>query len=236
MTDRTLQAPQQIAARVAGFMYVLIIITSLLSMIMESRLIVPEDVATTASQITAKDLLFRVSIASDLFVFAGVVVLSLALFVILKTVDRNLALLALYWRLAEAILGAVTVLIGHVVLLLLNGEDYLAVFDAEQLQALVGVFLNVRSAGFDIVIVFLCLGSVVFCYLFLKAMYVPRILAVWGITAYTLMLIYVSTTMLVPNHDATAYLQIVCYLPVTLFELVFGLWLLIKGVNVQPTR
>jgi hypothetical protein len=60
----------------------------------------------------------------DLAMFAGVVILSLALYVIPKTVDRNLALLALLWRMMEAVLGGVTVLAGLLVVLLLNGGEY----------------------------------------------------------------------------------------------------------------
>jgi len=36
--------------------------------------------------------------------------------------------------------------ISFIVLLLLNGKGYSTVFETEQLQALVGLFLNVRTA------------------------------------------------------------------------------------------
>ena len=232
MKNSIADIPLRKAARVAGFLYLLIIITSLLSMIfVESNLIMPGNDAATFNNIMANELLFRIGVAYDLIMFASVVILSLALYVILKTVNKNLALLALFWRLAEAIIGGVTVLFSFIVLQLLNGEGYSAVFETEQLQALVGLFLNVRTAGLTIVIVFLCLGTTVFCYLFFKSRYVPRILAAWGIFSFLLMLIYSFVNILLPNSPAM--IQTVCWTPAILFEVIIGLWLLFKGVNVQ---
>ena len=56
------------------------------------RLIVPGNAAETARNIAAHESLFRLNIACDLIYVAGVVVLLAALYVILKRVDRNLAL------------------------------------------------------------------------------------------------------------------------------------------------
>jgi hypothetical protein len=222
---------QQKAARVAGFLYLIIIITSILSMILvESKLVVPGDAAATVNNIMANELLFRIGAAYDLIMFASVVILSVALYVILKTVNKNLALLALSWRLAEAILGCVAALSSLIVLLLLNGEIYSAAFATQQLQALVGLFLDVRSAALTLVFVFLSLGTIVFCYLFFKSKYIPRILAAFGIFSFLLMLIGSFVSILLPDY--AAILQF-AFAPAALFEIVIGLWLLIKGVNVE---
>ena len=190
MTTRAADVSLRRTVRVAGFLYLIIIVTSLLSMIfIDSKLIVPGDDAATFDNIAANELLFRIGVAYDLTMFASVVILAWALYVILKTVNKNLALLALFWRLGEAILGGVVVLISFIVLQLLNGGDYSTAFETGQLQALIGLFLNVRNAGLNIVIVFLCLGTIVFCYLFFKSRYVPRILAAWGIFSFSLMTI-----------------------------------------------
>jgi len=222
---------QQKAARVAGFLYLIIIITSILSMILvESKLVVPGDAAATVNNIMANELLFRIGAAYDLIMFASVVILSVALYVILKTVNKNLALLALCWRLAEAILGCVAALSSLIVLLLLNGEIYSAAFETQQLQALVRLFLDVRSAALTLVFVFLSLGTIVFCYLFFKSKYIPRILAAFGIFSFLLMLIGSFVSILLPDY--AAILQF-AFAPAALFEIVIGLWLLFKGVDVE---
>jgi hypothetical protein len=195
----------------------------------ESRLIVSGNDAATVNNIMANELLFRIGIVGEIMMFVLVVLLSLALYVILKTVNKNLALLALLWRLGEAIIGGgVTVLSGLIPLLLLNGE---AVFETEQLQALVGLFLDVRTAGLDVVLIFIGMGGTVFCYLFFKSKYVPRILAVWGMLTYLSMLILAFVSILLPNLPET--IKMAFYVPGGLFEIIFGLWLLIKGVNVE---
>ena len=229
MTDIIIDASQYKAARVAGFLYFIIIVTSLLSMIfIESRLVVPGNDAATFNNIAANQILFRIGIAYDLLMFASVVGLAVALYIVLKSVSRYLSLLALSWRLGEAILGGVTVLVSFVIVLLVTGNDYLPVFTVEQLQALVGLFLKVRSAGLTAVIVFLCLGTIVYCYLFYKSRYIPRWLAIWGILSFLLMLIQSFVGILVRNTSLVVFGA-----PAILFEIFIGLWLLFKGIKVQ---
>jgi hypothetical protein len=62
----------------------------------------------------------------------SVVVLAAALYVLLKPVEKNLALLALCWRLAEAILGGVTVILGFVALQFSDSNYYSFAFSGWQ--------------------------------------------------------------------------------------------------------
>lgn len=229
MTNSLANISQLKAAKVAGLSYVLIIILSMLKLVFAGNLIVPENDAATTNNIMANELLFRIGVANDIIVFVLVVLLSLALYMILKSVNKNLALSALLLRFGEGIIGAVvTVLGGFIPLLLLNGK---AVFETEQLQALVGLFLDVQTAGLNIVMIFMGLGGIVFCYLFFKSKYIPRILAAWGILTYLTMLILSFVNILLPNLPKM--IAIVLYTPGALFEVTTGLWLLFKGVNVQ---
>ncbi len=230
MTSRTAETSPLIYARVAGLAYVITIILGILCVgfLIEPNIVSGND-AATVNNIMANELLFRIGIAGEIMMFALVVLLSLALYVILKTVNKNLALLALLWRLGEAIIGGcVTVISGLIPLLLLNSE---AVFETEQLHALVGLFLDVRNAGLDVVLIFIGMGGTVFCYLFFKSKYVPRILAAWGMLTYLSMLILAFVSILLPNLPET--IEMAFYAPGGLFEIIFGLWLLIKGVNVE---
>lgn len=230
MTSRTADTSPLVYARVAGLAYVIIILLGIFGVgFVESKLVVPGNDAATVNNIMANELLFRISIYSEILMFALVILLSLALYVILKTVNRNLALLALLWRLGEAIIGGgVTVLSGLIPLLLLNRE---AALETEQLQALVGLFLQVRNAGLDVVLIFIGMGGTLFCYLFFKSRYVPRLLAIWGMFTYLSMLMIASISIFSPNLPET--IKMAFYAPGGLFEVLFGLWLLIKGINVE---
>ena len=230
MTAKIAETSLLVYARVAGLAYVVIIMLGIFSVsFVESNLVVPGNNAATVNNIMANELRFRISVASEIMMFVLVVLLSLTLYVILKTVNKNLALLALLWRLGEAIIGGgVTVLSGLIPLLLLNQE---VAFETEQLQALVGLFLGTRNAGLDVVLIFIGMGGTLFCYLFFKSKYIPRILAAWGILTYLSMLILAFTSILLPNISET--IKMAFYAPGGLFEIIIGMWLLIKGINVE---
>lgn len=217
-------------ARVAGLAYVVVIMLGIFSVsYIDSDILVPGNDAATVDNITNNELRFRISIASEIIMYALVVLLAHALYVILKPVNKNLALLALLWRIGEAIIGAgVAVLTGLIPLLLINGEGS---FEQDQLQALVGLFLQVRSVGLDVVLIFIGMGGNVFCYLFFTSKYVPRILAVWGMITYLSMLTLALISILSPNLPESV--KMIFYAPGGLFEVIIGLWLLIKGINVE---
>ena len=62
--------------------------------IVKLNLIVSENTAEIANFIKTNELLFRIGIAVDLIIFINGMILFIALYVILKPVNKNLALLA----------------------------------------------------------------------------------------------------------------------------------------------
>jgi hypothetical protein len=192
------------------------------------HLIVYGNAAKTAANIMAHERLFRVSIASDLLEFATVVVLTVALYVVLKPVNRNLALLAAFWRLVEQTILAVAMLNSFNVLQLLSGAAYLRTFEADRLQALTMLSIGAHADAFNVAMVFFGLGSTVFSYLWLKSRYIPRALAVWGIFGSFVTGAGSFAFIIFPNLADIIGSWI--YLPDT-FEPALALWLLIKGLR-----
>lgn len=228
MRNHALARAQQAYARIAGAAYLVTMLLGIFSVnFVAARLVVPGNIAATSRNIAEHEVLFRIGLASEILLYVLVVLLAWALFAVLETVHRNLALLALFWRLGEAIIGgSVAVLSGLVPLLLIKhgmGPD------AAGIQALAGVLLDVRGAGLDVVLIFIGFGGTIFCYLFYKSRYVPRVLAAWGILTYVSMLIISLISVLSPDLPESVKLGF--YAPGGLFELLFGLWLLVKGVN-----
>jgi hypothetical protein len=225
-----LKTSPQIYARIAGLVYIGVILLGIFSVsYIDTNIVVPENNTATFNNMMANELRFRISTLAEILMYLLVVLLSLSLYVILKPINKNLALLALLWRLGEAIIGgSVAIVSGFVPLLLLNHD---VAFEAEQLQSLVGLFLGLRYTGLDAVLIFIGFGGTLFCYLFFKSKYIPRILSVWGILTYVSMLILAMTSILVPNLSET--IKMAFYAPGGLFEIVIGLWLLLKGVNIE---
>ena len=236
MTDRTAETSQRKAARVAGFMFLFSLIVPLLNWtLVLSKLIDEKDAIATANNIMANELLFRVGITVELIMSVGLVVLAVALCTILKPVNKNLALLALSWKLVEAAMVAAIVLISFVALQFSNGGAYSTAFTPEQLQAPVGLVLNVHAVLYSIPMVFLGLDMMVFFYLFLKSKYIPRILAGFGILSFALILIHALMYIVAPRYAAMPVSQIVFWAPSGLFEIAVGIWLLFKGLRI-PER
>jgi hypothetical protein len=227
---------QHKAARVAGFMFLFsLFVPSLNWIFVLSKLIVAEDVIATANNIMANELLFRIGLSIELIMSVGLIVLAWALYIILKPVNKNLALLALLLKLAEAILAAAIVLVSFIALQGLNAETYLTVFTPEQLRAFVGLILNKHTSIYSIPMVFLGLDMVVFSYLFFKSKYIPRILASFGILSFAFIFIHSFIHILAPQYATMQITEIIFYTPSCIFEIIIGIWLLSKGIRL-PER
>jgi hypothetical protein len=180
----------------------------------------------------------------DLITCAGCVVLNVALYELLAPVHRSLARLAAFWRMAEAsVYGAITVN-GSIALSLLTGTDYASAFQQTEVQALARLFRGAYSYGFTIAMVFLSLGSTFYMYLLIRSRYVPKVLAVCGIVMSALGVVGFLSRPVFPAFVAAAGAAVrglptvalvalaVIFLPLASFEVILGLWLLVKGVRI----
>jgi hypothetical protein len=222
-------------ARVAGLLYLTIIIAGIFAeFFVRQSLIVPGDAAATASNIMASEGLFRMGIAGDLIMILCDVALALIFYVLLKPVSNSLALLAAFFRLAQAATLGINLLNLFFGLQLLSGADYLTVVGTDQIHALVLLFLNAHGTGYSIALVFFGLSLSVLGYLVFKSGYFPRILGVLLIFAALGYLIDSFASFLLPNYEIyEATFALVVFAPALIAELSMCLWLLLKGVKVQ---
>ena len=214
-------------ARIAGALYLFVAVSGIFNaMYGPSSLIVLEDAATTVNNILASESPFRLGIVNDLIAQTVGLLLVLALYKLLKPVNKNHALLMVIFALVGIPIVMLNLLNQFAALLLLSGADYLTVFAADQLQALVMLFLNLDEHGFFIAHIFWGLWLFPMGYLVFKSGYIPRILGVLLIIAGFGYLIDFVTFFFVPSFG-----------PIKMFtfigELLLPLWLLIKGVNVE---
>ena len=225
-------------ARVAGFLYLTIIISGIFAeFFVRQSLIVPGDATATANNIMASEGLFRVGIAGDVIMIMCDVALALIFYVLLKPVNNALSLLAAFFRLAQAAILGINLLNLFFVLQLLSGAGYLTVFGAEQLNALALLFLTGHSIGYSIGLVLFGLSLLVLGYLVFKSGYFPRILGILLIIASVGYLIDSFASFLLPNYDDyETIFALVVFLPAFIGELSMCLWPLIKGVKVQRTQ
>lgn len=221
---------QRTAAKLAGFLYLIQMASGVFGEIFVRRqLMVRGDAMQTFTNIAASERLFRTSIVTDLLTYATVILLAWALYVVLKPINRNVALLAVFWRLAENALAAGTVAFSFVALRLFANTDYLRVFDGQQLAVLARLFLGGQGAGLGIAFIFCGLGTAAFSYLWLKSRYIPRALAAWGIFSSLLLSVGGLTVMVFPRVGTA--LGLTYMMPMGIYEVGLGLWLLFMGLR-----
>ena len=231
MTNRTAETSPLIVARVAGILYLLLVVFGVFSFFyVSSSLIVPGDAAATANNIMANELLFRSGIVSWLLGQTVFIMLVLVLYKLLKIVNKNAALLMVIFALVSVPIAFINELNQFAAVLLLSGADYWTVFTADQLHAQVMFFLDLHTAGFSIASIFWGLWLLPFGYLVYKSGFLPKILGILLIIGFLGFLIDFFVFFLFPNFRATIepVLQIT-----SIGEILIALWLLIKGVNVK---
>jgi hypothetical protein len=222
---------QRKAARIAGFAILFgIVIVVVANYGIAFRFLVPNNAVDTARNIMAHETLFRINIACNLIYVMTVVALLSALYVILKPVNRTLALVAAFCRLVFALMWGVSALNSLGALRLLGDAAYLPVFGADQLQTLARLHLSASFDDYYVGLPFWAVASTICSYLWFKSRYIPRTLAVFGVIASVWGVICAFAFIIFPHFDKTvdAYWFDV---PMTLFEVVLAFWLLFKGLS-----
>ena len=115
--------------RVAGFLYLLLVVAAPLRLIyIPAKLFVHENATVTANNIAAHELLFRLGIVSDLFCGTILIFLVLALYRLFKGVDQNLAVMVvIVGGVMPAAIDFFNVLNDAAALMLVRGADFLLV-------------------------------------------------------------------------------------------------------------
>jgi hypothetical protein len=225
-------------ARIAGILYLIIIVAGIFAeFFVRSSLIVPGDVTATANNIVAAEGLFRIGIASDLIMILSDIALALFFYILLKPVSNSLSLLAAFFRLAQAATLGINLLNLMFVLQLVNGSDNLGVFKTDQLHAVVVLFLDGHRIGYSIALIFFGLSILVLGYLIIKSDYIPKLLGVLLLLASLGYLTDSFAHVLLTNYaDYETIFALVVFAPAFIAELSLCLWLLFKGVKIQPTH
>lgn len=225
---------QQTAAKIIGIIYPIQMATGIFGEVfVRGQLIARGDPAKTAENIIASEQLFRLSIAGDLITYILVMVLTWAFYVLLRPVNRHLALLGAFFRLSELAVLCIATVNSLVVLRLLSGAAYLKSFDPDQLYSLVMLAYHTQGLGMSVGFILLGLGSSIFAYLLLRSGYVPKGLALLGVFS-SLLLALGSLAIIV--FPALGVIGMSYMMPMGLYEVGLGFWLLIKGIKAPATQ
>ncbi len=220
----------QTYARLGGLLYLIIIVAGIFGeLFVRGKLVVMGDAAATANNIMAAESLWRIGITGDLVMHICDVFLMVIFYVLLKPVNKNLALLVVFFNLVTtAVLVAFKIKLLDA-LFLLGSPEYLKAFEPEQLQALAYVAIKADAYGFGIGLLYFGFECLVLGYLIFRSGYFPKTIGILMQIAGFCYLTNSFALLLAPKLAAmiTPAILIPCFIG----ELSFCLWLLIKGVN-----
>jgi hypothetical protein len=229
MTTLTAETSPLVRARVAGALYLMANIFAPFTLLyLPSLFIVRGDAAATASNIMASESLFRLGIVGNLFTFIANILLALALYQLLKVVNKNMASLMVILFLVGVPIAMLNEVSPLAVLRLLSGADYLKVYATDQLQALAYLLMGLHDQGLLIAHIFFGLWLLPMGYLVFKSGFLPKFVGV--------LLVIAGLGYVVQSFAAFLSYNINIILFTGLGELIFLLWLLIKGVNVEQWK
>lgn len=226
-------SPNKIA-RIAGLFYLINIITGLFSeLFVRSNIIVWENATTTAQNIITSQLLFRAGIISDLLMTTSFLLMGLTLYMLLKQVKKNVALAMLLFNVVGVSIMALNLLNQFDPIILLSGADFLKVFPADQLNALVMLFLNLYKYDYMIAAISFSTYLLPLGYLVYKSGYFPKFLGVLLMVAPLGGLIDLFIQFMFPKYLAITYPG---YAIAVIAEFSFCFWLLFKSVKIPEMK
>jgi hypothetical protein len=215
--------------RFAGLLYVVVSIFGFFAMgYVPGKLIVHGNAAAMASNIAANETLFRLGIAAQLIGMAGFIFVALALYDLLKGVNRRHASLMVTLIVVSIPIAFLNELNSIAALVLVRGADFLSLFEKPQRDALAMLFLNLHGQGLVVAEIFWGLWLFPLALLVYRSRFLPRFLGVWlALAGFSWVILSLSGVLLPQYYDKVfAFTQ-----PAFFGEIAFMLWLVIKGAK-----
>jgi hypothetical protein len=215
--------------RFAGLLYILMSIPGFFAMVyVPSKLIVHGNAAATANNVSASETLFRLGIAGELVGYGGFIFVALALYDVLKGVNRRHASLMVILIVVSVPIAFLNELNSIAALVLVRGADFLSIFEKPQRDALAMLFLNLHFYGFVVAEIFSGLWLLPLGLLVYRSRFLPRFMGVWlAIGGFAWVILSLAGVLLPQYYDKVfTYTQ-----PAVFGEIAFMLWLVIKGAT-----
>jgi hypothetical protein len=217
-------------ARIAGFCYLIVIVTGLFSEVfVRQELRVSNDALATAHNIQTNEMLFRLGFVADLINFVVGIPTILIIYHFFKKSNKILVQIALALVIIQTAVIAVNLLNQITPLLLLGNDTYLHAFQKDQLATLSLLYLNIQSQGYGIGLVFFGFYCIIIGYVIFKTNAIPRIIGVAYAIAGLCYLINSLTMFLSKGFVNPLFIYLA--IPIIIGELSLCLWLLIKGID-----
>ena len=230
MTIRIVDESQRKAARVAGFAFLFAMaIVVLANYGINFRLIIPGNAWKPPATSWHTKHCIRINIACNL-IYVVIVVSALSALRDPQAGESEPCLGCGVLQAGTRLDVGPTALNTLGALRLLGDAAYLPVFGADQLQTLARLHLSASYDAYYVALPFWGLASTVCSYLWFKSRYIPRALAAFGVISSAWCVFCAFAFIVFPHFDATvgaSWFDV----PMVLFEMALGIWLLFKGLS-----
>jgi hypothetical protein len=169
----------RLVARVGGVLYLIIIVLGALGEgVVRSSIVVPGNATATAAKLRSMEWLWRLGVAGEVVVLTCATALTLILYVLLRPVSRDLALMAVFFNLVSIAIEGVAAISLAAALFPLTNAAYVHAFTPEQLNVMAMLSVRSHSAGFGIALIFFGVECVILGFLIFRSGYMPRSIGV----------------------------------------------------------
>ncbi len=183
----------------------------------------PGNIGQTMATIAGNAGLIHLNIVMELFTAAGVIFLGAVLYSTVRRQHEALALTAFGLYVLEGVLLAVKMLVLFA--LLVQSQRFIAAGSPASFEPAANLLHEVMAYSSKMLNFAFCLGGTIFYALLLKARTVAWPLSLWGLLGAQG--VFAGVLFGLFGFKAPIFL----YIPYIPFELVIGLWILVKGVN-----
>ena len=231
MTSNVIDQSQRKAAKVAGLTLIFAIAIVVISNYSVTfRYIIPDNVAETARNMIEHETAFRFNTFCNLIFLVTLIVMSTSLYVMLKPVNKNLALVAAFSRFVYALIWGIMA-INTLWRYAFSEIPITCRFSkTDQLQTMMRLNLTSSWDAYYVGLPFWGLASAIISLLLFKSRYIPRALAVFGIITSVWCVFCAFAYLIFPGYGKVVHLGLFD-VPLTLFEVILGFWLLFKGLS-----
>lgn len=227
-----MKATPKAHARLAGALYLVIMVAALFSeIVVRGALIDNSDAAATARNILANEKLYRFGGILDIITYCCDIAVAGLLYQLTSPIGSHLASVTAFFRLAYAAMAGILCFYWFGAIGIL-GSSSLGGLSLDQQQALALSQLDLRNTGFVVALVFFGIHLMLLGALFIKALYFPTWLGILLVMAGACYVANSVTILALP----TVSLGIWLLLPGFFSEKLLTLWLLIFGLKEEMWR
>jgi len=219
------------AALIAGVGYIILFVLGIFAnFIVRTGLVDPNDASATFANITNSESLFRAGLVSFLVLFVVDIVVAWALYIVFKSVNRQVSLVAAWFRIVYTVFLGVAVIFLFLILELVSGAEFLSAFDQGQLEAQVALALEAFNYTWLIGLAAFGIHLIILGYLIFVSHWAPRALGiVMAIAGAGYVVDTLAYSMLANYADYANVFLVLVAVPSVIGEFAFAIWLLKKG-------